>query len=126
MKFIIEQKDSGMTIKDFLRREINPSRKLLNLTKNKSDGILVNDKRMTVRYILQTGDVLEFNYANHAEEDEIPMQNENLLDAVKIVYEDEYILCADKPPNMPSHPSFNHLDDTLANAVTAYYSSPVV
>ena len=122
MKFVIEPKDDGMTIKDFLRREVNPSRKLLNLTKNKPDGILVNDKRMTVRYILQSGDVLQFNYAEYADENEIPMQNEDLLDYVKIVYEDDYILCVDKPPDMPSHPSFNHLDDTLANAVTAYYS----
>lgn len=120
MRFIIESKDGGMTIKDFLRREVNPSRKLLNLTKNKPDGILINGGRMTVRYILKPGDILSFNYPVDMRHDLIT--NERLLDLIKIVYEDDYILCANKPPDMPSHPSFNHLDDTLANAVAAYYA----
>jgi 23S rRNA pseudouridine1911/1915/1917 synthase len=119
MEFIIKPEDSGINIKDFLRREINPSRKLLNLTKNKPDGILINGERMTVRYILNPGDILHFNYDNPEEPDII--KNESLLELIEIVYEDEYILGVNKPPDMPSHPSFNHLDDTLANAVVAYY-----
>ena len=124
MEFIIKSEDSGITIKDFLRREINPSRKLLNLTKNKPDGILVNGERVTVRYILKSGDILNFNYADYGVKDgglDVPHPNADLLDLVKIAYEDDSILCVNKPPNMPSHPSFNHLDDTLANAVAAYY-----
>jgi len=119
MEFIIKSEDSGINIKDFLRREINPSRKLLNLTKNKPDGILINGERMTVRYNLKPGDILNFNYVTDA--DYMPAANESLLELIEIVYEDDYILCVNKPPDMPSHPSFNHLDDTLANAVAAHY-----
>ena len=119
MRFIIEPENGGMTIKEFLRREAGPSRKLLNLTKNKPDGILINGARMTVRYILKPGDVLDFNYETAATG--APPKNDSLLDLIEIAYEDDYILCVNKPPDMPSHPSFNHLDDTLANAVAAHY-----
>jgi 23S rRNA pseudouridine1911/1915/1917 synthase len=121
MEFIIKPENGGINIKDFLRREINPSRKLLNLTKSKPDGILINGERMTVRYILQPGDILNFNYKDIDNACYKVSQNEDLLDLIEIIYEDDYILCVNKPPDMPSHPSFNHLDDTLANAVAAYY-----
>ena len=122
MEFIINEKDSGMNIKDFIKREVNPSRKLLSQTKNKPDGILVNGEHVTVRYILKAGDVLNFNYINYAGIHDAPEANADLLELVDIIYEDEYILCVNKPSDMPSHPSFNHLNDTLANAVAAYYN----
>ena len=121
MKFIIQPKNSGINIKDFLRREINPSRRLLTAAKNKPDGILVNGARVTVRHVLNAGDILDFNYEEVPAGGNILSRNEELLGLIEIVYEDDYILCVNKPPAMPSHPSFNHFDGTLANAVAAYY-----
>ncbi len=48
------------------------------------------------------------------------------LDAL---YEDEDIIVINKPCNMPIHPSINHQENTLANALTNYYaeeSSPFI
>ncbi len=38
-----------------------------------------------------------------------------------MVYEDEDILVVNKPAGLPIHPSQNHYEDSLANAVMAYY-----
>jgi 23S rRNA pseudouridine1911/1915/1917 synthase len=90
--------------------------------KNRSGGILINGERVTVRYVLTAGDILDFSFEDgEADESEV-VPNEELLDLIDIVYEDEYILCVNKPPDMPSHPSFNHFSDTLANAAAAYFS----
>ena len=40
---------------------------------------------------------------------------------IEILYEDEDILCVNKPSGMPTHPSQNHHSDTLANYVCWYY-----
>jgi len=125
--FIIQPEYNKKTVKEFLRREINPSRKLLILAKNRENGITVNGKRVTVRYMMSCGDILSFNYEDYNETDDCDSQehiagNPDLLKSVDILYEDEYILAVNKPYNMPSHPSINHHGDTLANAVMAYFS----
>lgn len=42
---------------------------------------------------------------------------------IDIIYEDEDIVIVNKPRNMPTHPSFEHTADTLANALMYYYNS---
>ena len=42
---------------------------------------------------------------------------------LNIVYEDEDILVVNKSGDMPIHPSQNHYEDTLANAVMYYYNA---
>ncbi|MCR5668194.1 MAG: RluA family pseudouridine synthase [Lachnospiraceae bacterium] len=41
--------------------------------------------------------------------------------SLPVVYEDEDILVVNKPAGLPIHPSQNHYEDSLANAVMAYY-----
>ena len=40
-----------------------------------------------------------------------------------IIYEDEDIIALNKPRSMPTHPSQNHHDDTLANGVMYYFKN---
>ena len=42
---------------------------------------------------------------------------------INIAFENEDVLIVDKPYNMPTHPSHNHYEDSLANAVMGYYKS---
>ena len=129
MEFLIPPEYDKKTVKDFLYCEIKPSRKLLTVAKNKENGITVNGVRVTVRYMLSCGDVLNFDYADDLGDSEdskdsreFVAENHDLLKLIDIIYEDDYILAVNKPYNMPSHPSINHYDDTLANAVMAYYN----
>lgn len=41
--------------------------------------------------------------------------------SLPVIYEDEDILVVNKPAGLPIHPSQNHYEDSLANAVMAYY-----
>ena len=121
MDFVVKSEYAGKTVKEFLKANIGLSRNMLIMLKNKPDGITVNGSRVTVRYMLSENDVLGLNYED-ADKSAVA-ENQSLLPLLDIIYEDDFILAVNKPPNMPSHPSVNHFDDTLANLVAAYYKN---
>ena len=119
MQFIITEADRDLTILAFLRRELSPSSKMLKYLKYRPDGIRVNDVHKTVRYRLQVGDILsvatEDTCVNTALTPvELPLQ---------ILYEDADLVVPAKPANMPTHPSRDHYDDTVANALAFRYAA---
>ena len=80
-------------------------------------GITVDGKAVTVRHILQTGQVLVL-----AAEDAAPTEKIRPVDLpIDILYEDEELVVPSKPANMPTHPSHDHYDDTVANALCYRY-----
>lgn len=119
MQFVITDKDRDLTVLAFLRRELSPSTKMLKYLKYRPDGITVNGLHRTVRYRLQPGDLLAVAAEDTAE-------NEDLLPVdlpLAILYEDEDLVVPAKPANMPTHPSRDHYDDTVANALAFRYAS---
>ena len=58
MKFIIDTQNAGLTVLSFLKRQLKISTSALASLKRIDMGICVNEKHVTVRYILQDGDVL--------------------------------------------------------------------
>ena len=124
MNYIIESDYARKTVKDFLKKEVKPSHRLLTILKNKDNGILVNNTKVTVRYVLSTGDLLSLNYEDEEnEENENIVPNDSLLESIEVIYEDDYMIAFNKPCGMPSHPSINHFDDTLANAAVSYFKN---
>lgn len=112
MQFVIDTQNSGITVRDFLRR-IGVSAALCAKLKRHEQGILLDGVRVTVRALLHEGNTLTL-----AIEDECG--NEKLLPFAKeieLVLENEDFLVVNKPPFMPTHPSHGHFDDTLANAL---------
>ncbi len=104
------------TVKTVLKHYINISSAILTDLKKYPDGITVNGVRANVTQILRTGDVLTLNIYD------IPSPNIVPVDiGLNILFENEDILVVNKPRNMPTHPSQNHHDDTLANGVMYYY-----
>lgn len=83
------------------------------------DSIFVNEAAVHMNKMIFENDVLSIRWIEHTEEKNIPSVNLPL----DIVYEDEDLLIVNKPMGMPVHPSLNHYDNTLANAVTYYYHS---
>lgn len=107
-----------MLLRAFIRQRARLSSALLASLKRREDGIQVNGERVTVRRILHTGDLVTLNFEDtHEAEKIIPVDL-----PIEIVYEDDDILVVNKPPFMPTHPSFRHPDDTLANAVAYYFA----
>lgn len=108
--FVITQKDSGRMAKDFLR-EFGISSSLLKKLKHTEGGILINGKHARTIDLLSEGDTLTVNIESSGN---APARSDI---KVNILYEDEDIIAAEKPADMPVHESRNHRGDTLSNAV---------
>ena len=117
MRIGIDASYENKTLLSFIKTELRLSHRLLSRLKRTENGILVNGKNVTVRYILKSGDVLEM-----ADGDIEPSETVEPVDiSVDIIYESEDILAVNKPANMPTHPSHGHTNDTLANAAAFLY-----
>ncbi len=119
MIITVDKAREAKTVKEILFGELGLSRGQVVSLKN-NDGIRVNGRHVTVRYVLCVGDILELKLED-AEEN----INERITPVclpVEVLYEDDDVVCVNKPAGMPTHPSHNHHDDTLANALAYYYS----
>ena len=115
---VIDKSSHGKSIKEYLYTNLCFSASLVKKLKTAPDGILLNGEKVTVRKILSQGDILAL-----ACEDKAASDNIVPLDIpLDIIYEDEHLIALNKPAKMPTHPSHNHYDDTLANALVYYFS----
>lgn len=116
LEYTFCEKDEGKYIKDIISRQFALSARAMTRLK-KSQGIAVDGKVVTVRHIAKCGEKLtltiEDTSSETIEKSHIPLD---------ILYEDESVLVVNKPYGMPTHPSFGHRNDTLANAVMYRYS----
>lgn len=106
------------TISSYLKAKEYPHAVMVHLKKT-PESILLNGKWEYVNTPLKTGDLLEIKLIETASSDKIPP----VYAPLSIVYEDEDILVVNKPADMPVHPSLNHYEHTLANAVCYYYAN---
>lgn len=109
----------GRVLRSYLKLTLGISTAALAKLKNHERGIVVNGRRVTVRYVLREGDILELadrDTAEGATERVIPCEL-----PLSVLYEDEYVIALNKPAGMPTHPSHGHLCDTLANALAYRY-----
>ena len=119
MDIKITNQYSGRTLLSYLKFTLKISSSCITRLKRDEHGLEVNGKHVTVRYILCEGDELHINIDDGFEE-----SNQSILPVklpLEIIYEDKDLLIINKPPHMPTHPSHNHHDDTLANAVAHLY-----
>ncbi len=109
----------GRLLRSYLKLTLGLSSAVLAQLKNHERGILVNGKRVTVRYVLHTGDILEL-----ADRDTPETATERVIPVelpLDVLYEDDALIALNKPADMPTHPSHGHLCDTLANALAYRY-----
>ena len=106
------------TIASFLKTMGYPHAVMVHLKKT-PESILLNGRWEYVNTLLKTGDLLEIKLIEQESSEKIPP----VYASFSIIYEDEDILVIDKPANMPIHPSLNHYENTLANAVCYYFAN---
>lgn len=117
MKFVIEKADSGKLLRSFLQ-EHGVSASLCARLKRHPTGILLDGQHVTVRAVLQQGQVLEL-----AIEDSDPPLHVLPRDLpLDVLLQTADFTVVNKPADMPTHPSHGHFEDTLANAL-AYHLS---
>ena len=116
MDFTVKSDGNGVLLRSYLKR-IRISGKIVSHLKAVPNGICVNGEHVTVRHVLSEGDVISLAI----EDTEV---NESITPVdlpIEILYEDADLIVCSKPPFMPTHPSCNHHDDTLANALAFYF-----
>ncbi len=119
MTVVIGKEYEGRLLRSYLKLTLGLSTAVLSKLKNREDGILVNGRRVTVRYVLHEGDVITLGDRDTPEtatERVIPVEL-----PLEVLYEDDYVIALTKPADMPTHPSHGHLCDTLANALAYRY-----
>ena len=113
----IDDELDGKKIKYILRNHMGMSASLVKQLKYSEDGILLNGKTVFTNHNVSKGDELVLTFRDTASEN---IEPKNI--PLDILYEDEDIIALNKPRSMPTHPSQNHHDDTLANGVMYYFS----
>ena len=116
LSFTITESENGLTVYDFLKTKGFSSRNIIDL-KKMNRSILIHEEWVHVNYNLTTGEELII----HIQENQ---SNEKILPInlpFPIVYEDEDLVVINKPADMPTHPSQNNYENTLANAAAYYY-----
>ena len=113
----IEPEYDSLTIREYLSLKGYPNAVFVQLKKT-PESVLLNGVWAYMRTKLSAGDELFIRL-------EESTSSAHILPAsmpLSICYEDEDILAVNKPAQMPVHPSLNHYDHTLANAVCGYYN----
>ena len=117
MRFQVTKEEDGLLLRSVIFHRLHPSTKLLRSLKFRPDGILVNGAHATVRRVLHEGD--EVTLAT--EDDTSPSYLLPVDLPLSILYEDEALVVPSKPADMPTHPSHDHREDTVANALAYRY-----
>ncbi len=115
MELAIDKEYEGYLVREYLRRVLGLSRASLTALKGREDGIVLNGGRVSVRAVLHEGDRLDLGI-----EDRFCDAHPHLTPCplpLDILYEDEHLICVNKPADMPTHPTHGHYTDTLANAL---------
>ncbi len=118
MILLIDENNGGAAVGSVLRK-LGFSGTMIKRMKRRENGITVNGKHVTVRFLLSTGDVLFCD-----DSDSFDDENPNIVPSelpIDIIYEDDSVISVNKPAGMPTHPSHGHYNDTLANALAFEY-----
>ena len=113
----IEPEYDSFTIREYLSLKGYPNAVFVQLKKT-PESVLLNGVWAYMRTKLSAGDELFIRLEENTSSAHILPVTMPL----SICYEDKDILAVNKPAQMPVHPSLNHYDHTLANAVCGYYN----
>lgn len=110
--FLVTKENDNKSLKFFLRKHCDLSSRTLAKLKRENMGITRNGALIKANELVRENDKIVIS---------LPQEINDIV-AVKgnldIVYEDDYILCVNKPYNMPVHPTKRHQLDTLSNLVS--------
>ncbi|MGN0485118.1 MAG: RluA family pseudouridine synthase [Lachnospiraceae bacterium] len=115
LEYKIQEQENGISVQEFLKKR-GYSHHILTALKKMPESILRNGVWVYMRDLLKTGEILTILI-----QETMPSEIKAVNLPLSIVYEDEDLLVVDKPAGMAIHPSMQHYDNTLANAVVYYY-----
>ena len=118
LEYEIPSEYDGANITTVLKQHFKISTNLIKDLKKYKEGIQVNGEHKRVVDLAAKGDILKITIRDTVSENIVPTDI-----PLDIVYEDEDVLVINKPSNMPTHPSMENYENSLANGVMYYYKS---
>lgn len=118
VKGVVGNEFDGKSLNDFLKYKLQLSSALIKKTKRIENGITVNGKLTFVTEKVKANDRVEVVIETENEKSENIPLCEIPLD---IIYEDEHLLIINKQGGVPTHPSLNNYEISIAGAVMNYY-----
>lgn len=118
ISYSITDLDNPIRVSQYLRRRGFSARNLARL-KRTPESVLVNGRSVYLNYPVQTGDMLilcirETDISQKVSPANLPLD---------ILYEDEDLMVLNKPAGMPTHPSMDNYDNSLANGLAWYFQT---
>ena len=118
LKQTVNKMQSGKSLLDFLKYDMCVSASLIRKAKRIENGITVNGKlRFVTEKVFEDESVEVIIETDEEKSENIPFCDIPL----EIIYEDENMLIIDKSGGVPTHPSLNNYDVSVAGAVMNYY-----
>ncbi len=108
VSYTVPPEDNGATVRHILRARLHFSAHAISRLVRVPDGILVNGQPVHTPFILQTGDRLDVQTADHRPPSAVITPGPWPL---PVLWEDEHMLVVNKPAGMTAHAS-NFLPDT--------------
>ena len=117
LKYTAEKADEGRAVREIIKHEFRLVAHDIARAKHRTErGITVNGECALTSRILKEGDVVEVILADEEPERTVPAEG-----PLEILYEDEDLICLNKPPGVVVHPSHGHFCDSLGNALAWYF-----
>ena len=120
-EFIISQNDAGQRLDKFITKAVPKLPASLLYKYIRTKRIKINEKRAQEMQKLILGDLVQL-YINDEffEQGESPLDFLNTTDDLRVVYEDQNILIADKPAGLLCHSDAGESRHTLINKILLY------
>ena len=115
--FTVPAEYEGRRLDSFVRHMGYTGHTVIELKKH-PDGVLLNGRPVWMIERIHAGDRIDLRITeteNSPHIDPVPLE-------LQILYEDEDLMVINKPAGMPTHPSMNHHDNTLANGLAALFA----
>ena len=117
-EYFVESEYNGCEIQQIMRRKFKMSATWIKRVKLYGT-VEQNGVHARVKDRVQTGDRLYFEYEDNSADLKCPPD-------IAILYQDEHYAVINKPAGMVTHPSHNHLDDSLLTVLSDKTLHPVM
>ena len=114
IEYTVSEEFNGSPLYYFLREGIGVSTRIIQTLRHTPKSVFINGRDSRVIDKVETDDKIEIFLP---EKTEAPLLWETDLE---VIYEDEDLLIINKPSGVSVHPTRNHPNGTLCNAVAAY------
>ncbi len=113
VSFVVDAELQGKTLFEYFLQEQYSTTQIKRLKYN--GNISVNGKTVTVRYVLQQGDMVLLE-SYESLQSPLPAQEK-----AQLVFADQYLYVAEKPFGVPIHPDRAHANNTFGNMLATSF-----